>query len=1777
MCSFANIKCYLSLQINTFVIKMDALVRIQEDTKMSIDKALINYKKSPQARLAKQSYSAARLESLNEKWSSFVKNHQNIIQIATEDQLEKHPYFTSDMFSTVEESYIDCKLEIMDILSTFQSSVPVSTPTSGNGNPSTSGQSSRPFVKLPDIVLPKFSGDYTDWPTFKDLFTSLIHKNQNIDNVAKLQYLKCHLSGEAEQLLRYTPVSDNNYQKAWDMLTERYDNKRVICFNLIKKIINQPAITLESSSVIKNLLDTTVNCLNGLSNIGIDTNSSACDVYTIYIISSKLDNESRKLWESKLSSLPNQLPNFSELKEFLESRYRALEFLDEKPKPKVAQPPKQKISSYVVHEPVVHNVVQNQIQNQSSCSFCKDNHKISNCKPFAKESVDARRSFVQTNNLCYNCLGTGHSIKHCRTPTSCHICKKRHHSLLHTKLTSTSVSAHVTYEVSNEVEQAVTNIKNSPSEKGCNSTVATYFTHAHKNQVLLATALVRAISPLGEKQIIRVLLDQGSQASFITERAVQLLRLKKLPSNNTVSGLGGAQNIVSSRSIVDLSIQSLVDPSFKLEIKAYVLSSLTSILPSEKIIEVEWPQLKTICLADPQYHTPNKIDVLFGAEIYGQIIKQGLLKGPPGTPVAQETALGWILSGQVKSHSQQSLQCHTTTVSLHAQINDTELLKMFWEQEAEPSFLARILSPEEQRCENYFKQTINRDSEGRYIVSLPFSSSDPRCKYGQSREVALKRFQSLERKLQRDPKLKAKYSEVFNEYLSLGHMEQVDIKNDPKQSVSVYLPHHAVIRNDKATTKVRIVFDASCKYKNGVSLNDNLMVGPTIQPDLRHIIMKWRCYPIVLIADVVKMYRQVKVAHDDVDFQRVLWRDDPETEIKDFRLLRVTFGTASAPYLAVRSLQQLADDEGSEFPLASEKVKADYYVDDLMTGVETVEDGIKLYNQMNKLLAKGGFELQKWVTNNKKLSENIFNDEVKSEKTIDKQDNLLKILGLTWNQTTDCFKYTVQLPDQTEPITKRKVVSDISRLFDPMGWISPCIVIAKIFIQKLWLSGIQWDEELPVNLLEDWQLFRNELKHLDKFQIPRWVFTHSTNLNVELHGFCDSSELSFAAVVYIRVTNSDDVIKVSLVTSKTKVAPIKQLSIPRLELCGAVLLAKLISEVAELLSIPKSQIHAWTDSEIVLSWLNKHPSNWKTFIANRVSEIMTHLDNNQWAHVFSRDNPADLASRGIKPIDLAQNELWLQGPHWLQSPTVLYPRPSNLSTKLEEKPKKPLLAHLVNSSNDLFLWSKYSKLSKLLRVTAYCKRLFNVDGVRQKNFSSDLSADELQSALNVCIKHFQKEEFSDDLEELAKNNRVKNKSKLKSLNPLIDEDGILRVGGRIANAPVEYSIKHPILLPRKCHLTNLILDDAHNKTLHGGATIMLNYLRTKYWIVSAKNLVRYHVRKCAVCIRHAHGSQTQLMGQLPATRLTPKKPFLHTGIDYAGPINIRASKGRGHKSYKGYICVFICMTTKAVHLEAISDLTSMGFIAGFKRFVARRGRCSDVFSDNGTNFVGASRELRILCDAENSSIATEIREWFNNNNVTWHFIPPQAPNFGGLWEAGVRSTKHHLKRVVGTSTLTFEEMSTLLAQIEACLNSRPITQLGIAPNDPLALTPGHFLVGESLVTVPDKDYTNHSMNSLSRWQLIQQMTQNFWSRWNQEYLVTLIQRHKWQFQTPEPEVGNIVLVKEDNLPPAHWLMGRVEQKHTGVDDITRVVSLKCKNNIIKRPVSKLIILPTSDY
>lgn len=1727
------------------------LLVLQEDGLEQLIKTEKNFRKSPKERIT-QSYVETRIENLNEGWKDFKNRHIQIISTISEEDKQKVSYFKKDIYSEFEERYTDYRSNLRSALQRLN----ILPSTSTSQVPTNSCE-----IKLPRIQLPTFTGNYEEWQAFYDMFLSVIHNNSNLSAVQRLHYLKSSLSGEAANLISNLPTTELNYDEAWKQLLSRYNNKRYNSNAIFRKLFAQKQTT-ESASAVKNLLDTTSSCIKTLNNIGIDT--SSWDAILVYLTVSKLDQESHKLWELKINeNTCDDFPSWSQLAEFLQSRFRALEMLNTN---KIYQP-KQTFTNVKAR---TYHAVNNE-QKENMCLLCSEPHYLYQCKKFGRQSQEERQRLVQTNGLCYNCLAPGHAVKKCRQATSCRRCGRRHHSLLHFEKPNNVSHTINTKTTSDSTTSNEENSINSNNE----TRVVTAFSKGElqRHNVLLATALVKTKSRSGYNHIIRALLDQGSQASFVSEATAQLLGLKRISVNGLVSGLGNGQT--RARHMVSLHVQSCHNPENSIHVNAFVLSTLTSFLPIRNLSITDRQEIDQLQLADVNYGSPGKIDILLGAEVYSQILVDGIIKIPQG-PVAQNTVFGWILSGPVIE--EESLK-RESLISLHLRVREDELLKAFWDIETEPDMLKKRLTKDEQRCEEIYETTTKREPSGRYIVRLPFKNKNPGSQYGKSKQISLKRFYSLEKRLLKNPNLHEDYRKVIEEYLELGHMVRITNHDVIEKESAVYLPHHAVVREDKETTKVRVVFDASCKGINNVSLNDDLLIGPKLQDDLRHIVMRWRRHRICMVADIVKMYRMVKIHDEDTDFQRILWRSNPNEPIQHFRLLTLTFGTAAAPYLAVKSLQQLAKDERAKYPTAAHITESDFYMDDLMTGCETEAEAIMIFYQMNQLMREGGFQLQKWCTNSSKLLDHIEKScHSNDENNLIKLNNLVKVLGIGWKKSTDNFNYIITLPEQEQFVTKRQILSEIARLFDPMGWIAPIMIIAKIYIQKLWKSGLGWDDVLTDDLLAEWLKFRNDLVKIKHIELPRWIHW-TTGSHTELHAFADASKAAYAAVVYMKVTNGNGERYVTLITAKTKVAPIqREVTIPRLELCAALLAAKLLFEVAQVMNISREHWYAWSDSTVVLAWLRSVPSRWTTFVGNRTSEILNILDCNQWSHVAGHENPADVASRGLSVEALRNYDVWWRGPTWLRQTPNLSKGEQEFTTNEEERSIKTLTTTI--NTREEFLWTRFSNITRMLRVLTCCKRVlrWKLSREMRNKLPNSIETEEMNEVLQICIKQCQAFHFSNEIRQLRSAGSVPKKSPIHSLSPFIDQTGVLRVGGRINQARVEYDKKHPMILPAKSHLTKLIILDAHIKTLHGGIQIMMNYLRSKFWIVRAKNQIKKYFKECVTCVRYLRQNNNQFMGQLPEVRLTPSKPFTSTGVDFSGYINIRFSPGRGSKSYKGYICLFVCMVTKAVHLEAVSDLTAPGFIAAFRRFTSRRGQCKDIYSDNGTNFVGADKLLKEMFDKAKSSLPNEIAQLLITEGTTWHFIPPHGPNFGGLWESGIRSTKMHLKRVIGDSTLTFEEVSTVLAQVEACLNSRPLTQISDDPDDPLPLTPGHFLVGEPTILIPDEDHTQNQITGMHRWRLTQKMVADFWKRWANEYLVTLNQRHKWTTKRTGPEVNDIVIIKDDNLPPAKWLLGRILQKHSGKDNITRVVTIKTKTGILKRPCNKLCLLPkgTSD-
>ena len=456
--------------------------------------------------------------------------------------------------------------------------------------------------------------------------------------------------------------------------------------------------------------------------------------------------------------------------------------------------------------------------------------------------------------------------------------------------------------------------------------------------------------------------------------------------------------------------------------------------------------------------------------------------------------------------------------------------------------------------------------------------------------------------------------------------------------------------------------------------------------------------------------------------------------------------------------------------------------------------------------------------------------------------------------------------------------------------------------------------------------------------------------------------------------------------------------------------------------------------------------------------------------------------------------------------------------------------------------------------------------------------DELNAAEIYLLSTAQQECFSDEIHSIKQRVVLSNSSSILPLHPFMDSSGLLRVGGRDQNSKLPYATQHPVILNGKHVLTKVVIQSEHLRLLHAGPTLLTASLGRRFHIVAGTKAIRSLTRGCTVCRRNAAKSQPQILGQLPKERVTPDIVFDKVGVDYAGPVFIKHGYVRKPIVVKAYICVFVSLSVKAVHLELVSDLTSDAFIACLRRFISRRGKPSLIWSDHGTNFVGANRELQELVEfLELQKTNANVSQFCSSQKIAWKFIPEHAPHFGGLWEAAVKSLKKHLRRVTTNVKLTFEEFSTLLAQIEACLNSRPLVPL---PNDDdgvEALTPGHFLIGRPLESLPDPVESYRSITLLRRWHLCQAIIRHFWKRWSTDYLASLRKFTKWHSPARNVQVGDVVLLQEDGLLPQKWLLARVIQVHPGKDGIVRVVTVKTKTGTYKRPVTKVAPLLSAEH
>lgn len=1623
-------------------------------------------------------------------------------------------------------------------------------------------------VKLPTIQLPKFNGSYDNWLEFRDTFTSLIHLNSDIDNINKFHYLRASLEGSAALVIQSVVFSSNNYMVAWNLLCDRYNNKNLLIQNHIASLFNIETVTKEGSSILKKLIDKINKNLRSLESLGEPVQQ--WDTLLIYIITSKLDSRTYREWEEFKGRLESKTPlTFDIFINFLRNRASILESLELSRNSNVKPSPKLR-SMVAVHDSLqIRN--NKQFSSQKLCPKCNGEHDLQNCSIFLALNNDARYKLLPTLKVCFNCLQRGHFANRCKK-SGCNICKRRHNSLVH--MTEGPALNTITRHSDNIISQpsASTSVVNSSEPVALSTSVTYTCSESKQRDVLLSTALIKLYDNNNHAHVVRAVLDSGSTSSFISESLFHKLNLSYFNIDRSVVGINNVSSHVGQACRIKITS---INDGYCSDLYCFILPSIIEKTPSSEIDLLSFNIPPGICLADPKFYKPSDVDILIGADLFWDLLGSQRIKLGNGKPILCETKLGWIVSGPfdcnyIKVLSNDNLKCNLNKLSSFLDIRSDDIradLTRFWNLEEVNSKSSQYL-PEEKLCEEHFIQNTTRLSDGRFCVRIPIKQNP--SVLGNSYNRATQFLYSLERRLVKNTEFSQLYHDFMTEYQLLGHM--TPIKSCNINFNNYFIPHHGILRENSTTTKLRVVFNASCPSTSNISFNDIQMVGPTVQDDLLSILLRFRQHKYILSADVEKMYRQIMVHPSDRCLQQILWRRSTREPIQAYELNTVTYGTASAPFLATRCLRQLGLECKDE--KIAEIINRDFYVDDLLTGTDDFDEAVSIRDEVTKTLASACMPLRKWKSNEPKLlvskgSSSTLNLDIGSS-----AHN--KLLGLYWQVDSDLLKFPIgSLKPKSNKNTKRDLLSIIAQIFDPLGLLAPFVITMKCFMQQLWLDKYSWDEPLTPEVADNFSKILESLPLLNNIQIPRRVVCDSHRV-LQLHIFTDASERAYGACAYIRSINNQGEVSVHLLIAKSRVAPIKPTTIPRLELCGALVGARLYEKIVNSFRMELKQVFCWTDSTIVLGWLQMLPSKLQPFVRNRVADILDKAGICTWRHVPTDQNPADLISRGMDISKLQNSYMWFSGPDFLKKDISLWPSKfinyskENLPETRHEVVLSTITVKNCTDYNEFIDFYRFSNYSRLVRSVAYVLRFINFCKKKQAK-TTFLIQEELENALNIIIKKCQDQSFPEYRLLLNKHNLPK-KSSLLKFNIFLDENNIMRIGGRLENSNFSFNKKHPILIQSTHVFTKLLFDFEHKRLMHAGPQLLLASIRELYWPIGGRNLAKVCYHKCIRCNRMKGKTLTPLMGNLPEQRLNPGGyPFENVGIDYAGPILSASRQGRGCRLMKVYIAIFVCFSTKAMHLELVGDLTSNNFLLALYRFISRRGKPLNIYCDNGTSFVGAYNDISKFLKCNRDSIG----ETLNNDQINFHFIPAYSPHFGGLWEAGVKSTKFHLNRVLGNCHLTFEQLYTTLTQIEAILNSRPLTPLSSDPADCTPLTPGHFIIGRSLTSLPQKDYLNASDNILSRFQHIERLRQQFWNRWQKEYVSELQERTKWRMCKDSLKLNTLVVIKEDNLPPLKWKLGRIVTIYPGTDGISRVADIKTSTGVIRRAFTKICPLPVT--
>ena len=1630
------------------------------------------------------------------------------------------------------------------------------------GQPRGAHQQCAVFSKsIPKVKLPQFNGNPLEWSQWFGLFQALVDSQPNLSNTEKMVHLQAAVTGLAQKTIAGFLYNPELYQEALAVLKERFGRERDVVRAHLNAMFSAPRISQFSAPALEDFY-ATVNCtVTVLQSLHYEGDLHSHE--NLQRVVEKLPSDLRREWSKFEVEHARDTPSLAAFSTWLGGQVR------------IALNCASSCTTFERRPSAKRTALLTSSERQDVCSCCGETHHLVECQTFLSWCADTRAQFVARQRLCFVCLEPGHRIRNCRYARPCgrNGCVMRHHELLHGSrrvVQGPASYSSVLPSDRTETAQSQQEVRVDTSTK--RTVTSTSFPRPDDSVTLLQIVPVRIHGEASDFQDVFALLDPGSQTSLCTDDVLSSLKITGVRSNlclQNVEGTGVPHSSQRVRSMVscDANCESMI------EVPEAFSVPMINVNPPHITAEqkASWKHVSDLNIHD---YKNVEIKLLLGANVLEAILQEEARVGAPGQPVAVKTAFGWTLTGTIRGLVPGR---HREVMFIRKSAVDPELSLAVEEWWTTESFGVKVeqksaKSREDERAEKIMEETTKL-VDGRYETGLIWRKEG--VQLPNNRAMAVQRLQGLERALLRQPVKATRYQAIIQSYLDLGFARKLTseelVQYHPRRW---FLPHHPV-SNPNKPGKLRLVFDAAASFR-GTSLNSELLSGPDMLLSLPGVLLRFREERVALVGDIEQMYHQVRVIAEDQASLSFLWREMHQEKPPDTYTMLVTiFGAKCSPASANYVLRRTAVEHATGSDVctrALDAVHRNFYMDDFLKSEKSVEAAKAIRREVTDLVSKGGFRLTKWRSSSEEVLLDIPEEERAHGGTLRKTES---VLGCPWNPTADSLG--VRAINAGSVFSKRGVLRAVARLFDPLGLAAPFTLRAKLLVQKLWSNGYGWDDELKDSELKAWMDWVAELSQLEDLVVPRWLggSGQDSDQRQELHVFSDASESAFGTVAYLRVSNGGE-FNVTLVAAKTRVAPLRQISIVRLELQGAVMASRLAASLREELTYDLNRVVFWTDSRVVLRYLNNESRRFHTFVANRVAEIRETSKVEQWYHVPGEQNPADACSRGLTVPELITDARWMCGPEYLKYDEDHWPCQSVPEPVSSTDPEVRVCGTTSTEKQSEAVLpdpSRFSSWLKLKRVVAWMKRFVRNFAARARPAcyevsAGPLSATELSEAETVILRDLQRRHFESEVRALQSGETVKSNS-LQHVTPFLDSDGVLRVGGRLARAPLTFASKHPAILPADEQVCRLVIADAHRRVFHSGLERTLTELRSQFWLCRGRSLVKKVIYGCLVCKRRRCSPQVPMMADLPSARFNDERAFSSVGVDYFGPMLVR----RARSTEKRYGVLFTCLATRAIHLELAQSLDTDGFLLALRRFLARRGRPRSLFSDNGSNFVGAERQLReSLMEWEQ----TKIADMCSQQDIQWHFIPPGAPHMGGAWERLVGSVKRALKIVMGETVLTDEVLHTLLTEVESMLNGRPLTYVSSDGRDLEPLTPNHLLLGCANANMSPGRFQSKEVNSRRRWRQTQALADQFWKRWRCEYLPSLLPRVKWLRERRNLKVGDVVLMSEESAPRGFWPLARITEVFPGSDGRVRSVEVKTGSGAVyRRPAAKLCLLEES--